>query len=146
MAIFSRGKKKENVFLKCWLDLAMFLAMHGFRSKPSTFECRNNFKCLKSKKTLWNPYFLLVCTHHVLLGLQDCNILFIGVKKPFYSHQRISSECSPFVKGHPGLNGGPTPFRGGCLCHLHVVKFSFPVVCSLLKCKVTRPKWLKFFY
>lgn len=44
MAIFSRGKKKENVFLKCWLDLAMFLALEASQVLLNAATTLNVFK------------------------------------------------------------------------------------------------------
>lgn len=65
--------------------------------------------------------------------------------KPFYDSEEVSSDYALLAKGHLALIRAQHTFRVGCLCHLILVKFSFPVVCSFLKCEVMNLRRLKFF-
>lgn len=64
--------------------------------------------------------------------------------KPFYDSEGVSSDDALLAKGHLELIRAQHTFRVGGLCHLILVKFSFPV-CRFLKCEVMNLRWLKFF-
>jgi hypothetical protein len=102
--------------------------------------------CLKLKNSLQNPYDLLDCIQPVSprpqkvqqlnhTRGQSCKV------EPFYVSQRVMSEQPLFAKGHLELSGGQHIVSW--LCCLPLGKFSFPVVCRLLKCEVTNTKQLK---